>query len=311
MKHLRNFKIFESDEDDEDDEGSKIYTGFEYSFNDIKDTLWDILDLGFTIKDSEPELWSENFIKENIIGAKWAVWQFKLEADADCKTLTKYSGRTAFGGDQKQILLNNSNLEFEVLQSIAEIRSRFGNVYHNLELKNDYNGKGWILFITIMTEIDEEEISKAKKRNIKYKIESQISTKVGNFCKKIRNIGTPKFKELSNKNKLGESYWGESGRISEGYFCIFINTTKMTNQVKTKSFQEIRDSINDLKNWNLPKESIVELRKITKEDCKKLAEIAETGIKTKEYMEERYLDLDAIVIKFNYQKWYDKLENEY
>ena len=139
MEHLRNFKIFESNEDDE---GSKIYTGFEYSFNDIKDTLWDILYLGFTIKESEHELWSENFI----------------------------------------------------------------------------------------------------------------------------------------------------------------NTTKMTNQVKTKSFQEIRDSINDLKNWNLPKESIVELRKITKEDCKKLAEIAETGIKTKEYMEERYLDLDAIVVKFNYQK---------
>jgi hypothetical protein len=50
MKHLRNFKIFESDEDEDDD--STIYTGFEYSFNDIKDTLWDILDLGFKIKEN-------------------------------------------------------------------------------------------------------------------------------------------------------------------------------------------------------------------------------------------------------------------
>jgi hypothetical protein len=45
MNHLRNFRIFESDDDD--DEDSTIYTGFEYSFNDIKEYLWDILDLGF------------------------------------------------------------------------------------------------------------------------------------------------------------------------------------------------------------------------------------------------------------------------
>ena len=233
MKHLRDFRIFESD--DEDDEDSIIHTGFEYSFNDIKDTFWDILDLGFKIKDNRSCYWSEDFTRVQLTEAKWAVFEFTLEADVECETLTKYYSQR-YGGNSQRMLLNNSNLELEVLQSVADIRGRFGNVYHRLELKSDHSDNGWILFITIMTEIDSEEISKAKTREKESKIRSEISTKVGNFFKKIRNIGTPKFKELSNKNKLGESSWSGLGRVSEGYICIFINTTQITNQVRTRSF---------------------------------------------------------------------------
>jgi hypothetical protein len=304
MKHLRNFRIFEAD--DEDDEDSTIHTGFEYSFNDIKDTLWDILDLGFKITDNNYCYWSEDFSKVNLTEAKWSVWEFKLEADVECKTLVRsYSQR--YGSNSQRMLLNNSNLELEVLQSLADIRGRFGNVYHRLELKSDYGDNGWLLFITIMSEIDNEEISKAKAREKESKIKSEISTKVGNFSRKIRNIGTPKFKELSSKNKLGESSWSGLGRISEGYICTFINTTKMTNQVRTRSFEEIKDSLNTLRNWYFPKNSTVELRKITKEDCKRLATIHGS---TQEYMEDRYLDLDGIIVTYDYQKWYDKLKDD-
>jgi hypothetical protein len=300
MKHLRNFRIFESD--DEDDEDSTIHTGFEYSFNDIKDTLWDILDLGFKIKENRSCYWSEDFTRAQLTEAKWAVWEFTLEADVECKTLAKsYSQRN---WSSQRMLLNNSNLELEVLQSLADIRGRFGNVYHRLELKSDYGDNGWLLFITIMSEIDNEEISKAKSREKESKIKSEISTKVGNFSRKIRNIGTPKFKELSSKNKLGESSWSGLGRISEGYICTFINTTKMTNQVRTRSFEELKNALDSLKNWYFPTNSTVELRKITKEDCKRLSKIHES---TQEYMEERYLDLDGVIATFDYKKWYNKL----
>ena len=300
MNYLINFKIFESD--DEDDEDSTIHTGFEYSFNDIKDTLWDILDLGFKIKENRSGYWSEDFTRVQLTEAKWAVWEFTLEADAECETLERpYSKRD---WSSKRMLLNNSNLEFEVLQSVADIRGRFGNVYHRLELKKDYGDNGWLLFITIMTEIDNEEISKAKAREKESKVKSEISTKVQNFSKKIRNIGTPKFKELSNKNKLGESSWSGLGRVSEGYICTFINTTKMTNQVKTRSFEELKNALDSLKNWYFPKNSTVELRKITKEDCKRLATIHGS---TQEYMEDRYLDLDGVIATFDYKKWYNKL----
>jgi len=300
MNYLINFKIFESD--DEDDEDSTIHTGFEYSFNDIKDTLWDILDLGFKIKENRSGYWSEDFTRVQLTEAKWAVWEFTLEADAECETLERpYSKRD---WSSKRMLLNNSNLEFEVLQSVADIRGRFGNVYHRLELKSDYGDNGWLLFITIMTEIDNEEISKAKAREKESKVKSEISTKVQNFSKKIRNIGTPKFKELSNKNKLGESSWSGLGRVSEGYICTFINTTKMTNQVKTRSFEELKNALDSLKNWYFPKNSTVELRKITKEDCKRLATIHGS---TQEYMEDRYLDLDGVIATFDYKKWYNKL----
>ena len=301
MNHLRNFKIFESDEDE--DEDSTVHTGFEYSFNDIKDTLWDILDLGFKIKENSYCYWSEDFAKVHLTEAKWSVWEFKLEADSECKTLTKYYSQR-YGNNSQRMLLNNSNLEFEVLQSVADIRVRFGNVYHRLELKSDYGDNGWLLFITIMTEIDNEEISKAKAREKESKVKSEISTKVQNFSKKIRNIGTPKFKELSNKNKLGESSWSGLGRVSEGYICTFINTTKMTNQVKTRSFEELKNALDSLKNWYFPTNSTVELRKITKEDCKRLATIHDS---TQEYMEDRYLDLDGVILTFDYKKWYNKL----
>lgn len=304
MNHLRNFKIFESDEDE--DEDSTVHTGFEYSFNDIKDTLWDILDLGFKIKDHHSCYWSEDFAREKLTDAKWAVWEFTLVADAECETLTKYYSQR-YGNNSQRMLLNNSNLEFEVLQSVADIRGRFGNVYHRLELKSDYGDNGWLLFITIMTEIDNEEISKAKAREKESKIKSEISTKVGDFSKKIRNIGTPKFKELSKKNKLGESSWSGLGRISEGYICTFINTTQMTNQVKTRSFEEIKNALDSLKNWYFPTNSTVELRKITKEDCKRLAKIHES---TQEYMEERYLDLDGVILTFDYKKLYNKLNTK-
>ena len=71
MKHLRDFRIFESDDDD-DDEDSTIHTGFEYSFNDIKDTFWDILDLGFKIKENRSCYWSEDFTRVQLTEAKWA-----------------------------------------------------------------------------------------------------------------------------------------------------------------------------------------------------------------------------------------------
>lgn len=300
MKHLRDFRIFESDDDDE---GSTIYTGFEYSFNDIKDTLWDILDLGFKITDNNYCYWSEDFNKVHLTEAKWSVWEFKLEADVECETLIKYYSQR-YGSNSQRMLLNNSNLELEVLQSLADIRGRFGNVYHRLELKSDYGDNGWLLFITILTEIDNEQILKAKTREKESKIKSEISTKVESFYKKIRNIGTPKFKELSKKNKLGESSWSSLGRISEGYICTFINTTGMTNQVKTRSFEEIKDSLSTLKNWYFPTNSILELRKITKEDCKRLATMHSM---TQEYMEERYLDLDGIIATFDYKKWYKVL----
>ena len=301
MKHLTNFKIFESD-DDEDDEDSIIHTGFEYSFNDIKDTLWDILDLGFKIKENRSCYWSEDFTRVDLTEAKWSVFEFTLVADAECETLERsYSKRN---WSSQRMLMNNSNLELEVLQSVADIRGRFGNVYHRLELKSDYGDNGWLLFITIMTEIDNEEISKAKAREKESKIKSEISTKVGDFSKKIRNIGTPKFKELSKKNKLGESSWSGLGRISEGYICTFINTTQMTNQVRTRSLEELKNAVITLKNWYFPTNSTAELRKITKEDCKRLATIHGS---TQEYMEDRYLDLDGVITTYDYQKWFNEL----
>jgi hypothetical protein len=301
MNHLRNFRIFESDDED-DDEDSTIYTGFEYSFNDIKDTLWDILDLGFKIKENSYCYWSEDFTKVHLTEAKWSVWEFTLKADTECETLTRsYSQRN---WSSQRMLLNNSNLEFEVLQSVADIRVRFGNVYHRLELKSDYGDNGWLLFITILSEIDNEEISKAKSREKESKIKSEISTKVEKFSKSIRNIGTPKFKELSKKNKLGESSWSGLGKISEGYIVTFINTTQMTNQVKSRSLEELKNAIITLKSWYFPTNSTAELRKITKEDCKRLATIHGS---TQEYMEDRYLDLDGVILTFDYKKLYDKL----
>ena len=205
MKHLRDFRIFESDEDE--DEDSMIHTGFEYSFNDIKDTLWDILDLGFKITKRGYDLWSEEFQRhQKLTDAKWAVWELTLEADADCETIVKYLS-SRYGSGDRRILLNDSNLELDVLQSIVDMRARFQKVYHHLELKGDYGDNGWLLNITIMSEIDSEEISKAKVREKDSEIKSTISTQVSNFFNRIRKIGTNKFQTLSRKNKLGESSW--------------------------------------------------------------------------------------------------------
>ncbi len=302
MKYIRNFKIFESSDDDED---TQIYPGFEHSFADIKDTLYDILDLGFEIKERSHMYWSEDFNRERLTDAKWAVWEFKLESNIECETLTKhYSQR--FSGNSQRMLLNNSNLELEVLQSVADIRARFGNVYHRLELKSDYSDKGWLLFITIMNEIDSEEISKAKTRQKESQIKDKIYDKINNLSKKIRNIGTPKFQSLSKKNKLGETSWSGLGKISEGYICIFINTTEMTKQVK-KSIEQVEDDIVVLKNWFLPKGSKIELRKFTTQDCQRLSKIHGEDQK---YFEDRYLDLDGVFIEYNYEKWYNDLKNE-
>ena len=81
----------------------------------------------------------------------------------------------------------------------------------------------------------------------------------------------------------------------------------MTKQVKSKSFEELQDSIDTIKNWYFPIGTIVELRKITKEDCKKLSELHNTTI---QQMEERYLDLDAVFVKYDYKKWYTQVSKE-
>ena len=78
----------------------------------------------------------------------------------------------------------------------------------------------------------------------------------------------------------------------------------MTNQVRTRSLEELKNAVITLKNWYFPTNSTAELRKITKEDCKRLATIHES---TQEYMEDRYLDLDGVIATFDYKKWYKEL----
>lgn len=304
MKYLSDFRIFESD--DEHDEDSKIpSTGFQYSFDDIKDSLWDILDLGFKITKKSHSYWVEDFNtqspKSKLTDAKWAVWELRLEADLDCETITKY--QTTVWRNSSSIL-KDSNLELEIFQSIADIRSRFQKVYHSLEILSDYGLKKWVLFITILSEIDVDEIEQARFQEKQQTIKDEISSKVQNFIKKVRNIGTTKFRELSSKNKLGESSWSGLGKISQGYICMFINTTEMTKQVKLRSFEEIETSLNSFKSWYFPQETTIELRKITIEDCKKISEIHNT---TLEYMQERYLGLDAIFVEYDFEKWFRNL----
>lgn len=301
MKHLRKFRIFESSDNDED---TKIYPGFEYSFADIKDTLYDILDLGFKAESKEHDYWSEKFDRNlDIIDAKWAVWNLKLVADVDCQILFEWHYPNRYS-NQRKYVLNNSDLEFEVLKNIADIRKRFKYVYHKIEI--DDIEKTWILFITIMSEINEKDTSIAKSKKLELKTQKLISDKIDNLFIKIRNIGTPKFKSISSKNKLGENSHWSLGKISEGYICIFINTNGMTNQVK-KSIEQIEDSIAVLKNWYLPEDSKIELRKFTTQDCQKLSKIHKLDQK---YFEDRYLDLDGVFIEYNYEKWYNDLKNQ-
>jgi len=302
MKNILPFSIFESD--DEEDYKPK---GFKFSESDIRDRIYYLTDIGFSIDDDKIDSYymDNDGNKQSLIKAEKAVYFLKLTKKLESK-LKYRSVNTGWSGSKSYYYLNNSQELLEIAEEIASFSAHFDEVYHNLTYNSDTIEVSFYIYSNI-----EDDVKRSEKESIiEYKAKSKIVDAIYNFRKKFidTKLGlTKKFKDEARENKLGESTTGFYG--GNEFLIMPFNIEGLTKSVINNNFRRI-EKILSSSHWDIPsKFHEIEFRIITEDDINKL----NTQIKnaTEDKLKERYLGLYGVILTLKYKDWYENIKKDW
>ena len=308
MKHITKWKLFES-QDDEQDEDLIIKKGFKHSVADIEDNLLEITDIGFKIKDGIQQYYV------NYDGGNWSLHNNKVYLSEANKSVIKFHLTKKIEDENKVYPIkstwkdidlfctNDYKFNSQIQSGINSFCRHFGgNCYYSLNIDKDY----YTIAFLIIDDIDKSLISEEKEKEKIQKAHNNISDSLRKFNRKVKGDVTKSFYEKAFKNLLGESMsWDFFGGAKSGFIIISFNLKDCTKSVLNTNIPKIKNRLDNI-NWDIPSDFVKssEFRKLTIKDLQKLSKFYNKDLK---YFTERYSDMDAIVIEFNYKKWFNKL----
>lgn len=199
MKKILTFKLFESSEEED------IKKGFKFSEQYIRDRIYYLTDIGFSLDDDKIEsiYINESGSKVRLIDATKSVYFLKLTRNLDSKLKYRSVETSSYPRSSKTYYyLNNTEDLLELAEEIASFSAHFDDIYHNIT----YDSKSIEISFYIYSEISNDVKENEKSAIINNKVREQISNSIYRFSQKFSDtkIGlTKKFKEESNRNKLG------------------------------------------------------------------------------------------------------------
>lgn len=316
MKHIKRFKIFEDVEDE--DENAKIPEGFEYSWNDIYESLLYLTDIGFEIDEKSQERYladenghevkSEYFrgvYKSNIEKAKNAIYEIRLFKKKETNKLKRqvsvgYSYRNEY---QTYYLDSDIDELLRIYEEIASFCNHFDKSYHNLTVSED----GYSVWLVVSSDVTGDFINK--------KLDDELNNKVNS---KINGQVWDTFRTLSSTNKsftkkFRESFFnGTLGTIKGGVAIQLFDWNSVTKSVYNTNSDELDGIINSILGrfnntgyWNYGKFGY-------KAEFRELKESDFTNIKEDWQVEKlkKYIGTKAIIVKFNYDDVFKKVKEE-
>ena len=327
MKHLRpygkftdvHYRIFEDSE--EEDENNIVPEGFEYSWNDIYESLLYLTDIGFKIdKKSERRYLADehgdevkgerswNFgqteYKSNIEKAKNAIYEIKLFKKKETGRLKK----EVQVGDSYKNQYRTYHLDSDVdellaiYEEIASFSSRFDKAYHNLSIEKD----GYSVWLVASSDITGDFIQTKLDKEMNSKIETVLSKQVYN------NFNRLSYDNKAYTKKFREEFFGGSvSQLESGIFIKLFNWNSVTKSVYNtnsekfdQSIKSILNNFNDTGSWNLGKYGYkAEFRELKEEDI--------VNLKEREFEKgKKYIGTKAIIVKFDYNKVFDIIKKE-
>jgi hypothetical protein len=301
MKRLKTYKVFESEMDEDD----LVRKGHNRSWNDIKDVMTYLTDIGFEFEERSKK---QYFIDED--GTKnWRNYKKVSLSDAD-RLVTELNFYKKLPDDydiisEKGIYFQKWNdSQLEIFEAIASFSAHFDECYYSTMTKFD---KFEIRFI-IHESVDSKIIEKEKEEQINFKIRDKVIYNLERTKDYILGQLSPVTKNKIKNNKLGETMNFLQGSIEEGFIVVPINLISIQTQQAKKSCMSKLEMGIDRFESAIDRTGQVELREITEDDIDRLTELQETD---KKYFSERYLGLMGYIIKFDYKKLFDKYKKSY
>ena len=257
-----------------------------YDLEDINDRLLSLLDIGFKVTKTLNYYSDEKAVQKDLYLAKKEVTVITLEKEIPEVLVDLTPGPEYIKWDRRSI---------DIFEQISYFCGFFDNCYYNIEF-SDYK---FILAIRIIEDVDSDKKNKAVVEKVNVLIEEYFIS----YRNYIFDNITKKFKEESDRNKLGETIVG--GRIYrmhgnlESELLIFpFNTTKLNNRITKDNLNIIESYTNRFFSHNPFIKA--KLKKIELSDIKILEEVYKN--KVSNYFTERYEGLNAIFIYFDYNK---------
>jgi hypothetical protein len=312
MKHLKKYKLFESEED----KNAIVPEGFEYSWNDIYESLLYLTDIGFKIDEESAKryLADENGnqikgeyeggygynreYKSNIEKAKNAIYEVRLFKKKESDKIRK---DIEVGGYSRQTVSYYLDKDIDgllgIYEEIASFCARFDKAYHNLTIQND----GYSIWLVASSDITEDFIQSNLDKELNSKVESAISKQV------VSNFNRLSYDNKAYSKKFREEFFGGSvSQLEKGIFIKLFNWSSVTKSVYNtnsekfdQAVKSILSNFNDTGSWSLGKYGYkAEFREIKEEDIVDLKE--RESERAKEYIGKK-----GIIVKFDYNKVFD------
>ena len=208
MKHIKRFKIFE---DVEDDENAEVPEGFEYSWNDIYESLLYLTDIGFEIDEKSQKRYLADEkgrevkgesghrynnweYKSNIELAKNAIYEIKLFKKKESNKIHKEVSTGGYSSRNNHYYLDSDVGELlRIYEEIASFCAHFDKAYHNLTIEED----GYSVWLVTSSDVTGDFINKKLDDELNNKVDSKINGQVWDT-----------FRRLSSSNKFFTKKFG-------------------------------------------------------------------------------------------------------
>ena len=319
MKHIKRFKIFEDVEDN--DKNAEVPEGFEYSWNDIYESLLYLTDIGFEIDEKSQKRYLADEkgrevkgesghrynnweYKSNIELAKNAIYEIKLFKKKESNKIHKEVSTGGYSSRTNHYYLDNDVEELlRIYEEIASFCAHFDKAYHNLTIEED----GYSVWLVTSSDVTGDFINK--------KLDDELNNKVNS---KINGQVWDTFRRLSSSNKFftkkfRESFFnGSLGSIKGGvaiYLFDWNSVTKGVYNTNSETLDNAIDSIlgtfNNTGYWNYGKFGYkAEFRELKESDFVVLKEDWQIN-KAKKFVGSK-----AIIVKFDYNTVFKKVKDE-
>ena len=318
MKHLKKYKLFESDKEDEDD---IVPEGFEYSWNDIYESLLYLTDIGFEIDENSQKRYladekgnpikggygSDYYNREyksNIELAKNAIYEIKLFKKKESNKIHKEVSTGGYSNITNHYYLDSDVEELlRIYEEIASFCNHFDKAYHNLTIENN----GYSVWLVASSDVTGDFIQSKIDKELNDKVESKISKQV-----------TDNFTRFSSDNKFytkkfREEFFGRRfSEIKNGIYIRVFNWNSVNkgvyntnSEVFDKDIKSVLSDFNDTGTWTLGQYGYkAEFRELKEEDI--------TGLENTHEIEavKEYIGTKSIIVKFDYNKVFDMIKKK-
>ena len=318
MKHLKKYKLFESDNEDEND---IVPEGFEYSWNDIYESLLYLTDIGFEIDENSQKRYladekgnpikggygSDYYNREyksNIELAKNAIYEIKLFKKKESNKIHKEVSTGGYSNRTNHYYLDSDVEELlRIYEEIASFCNHFDKAYHNLTIENN----GYSVWLVASSDVTGDFIQSKIDKELNDKVESKISKQV-----------TDNFTRFSSDNKFytkkfREEFFGRRfSEIKNGIYIRVFNWNSVNkgvyntnSEVFDKDIKSVLSDFNDTGTWGLGQYGYkAEFRELKEEDI--------TGLKNTQEIEaaKEYIGTKSIIVKFDYNKVFDMIKKK-